>query len=57
MIAQYIVAAVLLTAIAALIIRLNISGRAEMRRRALLTLEEQQHLAADDAQWQQQYGP
>lgn len=57
MITQYVVAAALLVAIVYFIVRLNISGRAEHRRRATLSLDEQQRIAACDALWQQRYGP
>ena len=57
MIAQYVIAAILLAAVAGFVVRLNIGARAEGRRRAALSEEERKRLAAEDAQWQQQYGP
>lgn len=57
MIIQYVAASLLLAAITAFIILLNIGGREERLRRARLPIADQQRLDAEDALWQQRYGP
>ena len=56
MIIQYVAGAILLSAVAALVVWLQIVDRRENKRRASLPPQEQKRLKNEDASWSQKFG-
>lgn len=56
MIIQYVAGAIILSAVAASVVRLQLIDRRETKRRASLPPQDQKRLKHEDASWSQKFG-